>query len=70
MSCPSCASGTQSEFSTEMLIHLSGRKKLDHPGVIVLAKVSICRKCGSSQFKVEEHELALLNRLEAEPVPA
>jgi hypothetical protein len=53
-----------------MLIHLSGRKKLDHPGVIVLAKVSICRKCGSSQFKVEEHELALLNRLEAEPVPA
>ena len=62
MSCPSCVSGTQAEFPAEMLIHLSGLKDVDHPGVFVFQKVLICTDCGFSQFEVPANELASLSR--------
>ena len=62
MSCPSCVSGTQAEFPAEMLIHLSGLKDVDHPGVFVFQKVLICTDCGFSQFEIPASELASLSR--------
>jgi hypothetical protein len=60
MSCSSCASGNQTEFPVEMVIHLSGIKNVDHPGVLSFASVLICLDCGYSQYKVPAAELALL----------
>ena len=62
MSCPSCVSGTQAEFPAEMLIHLSGLKYVDHPGVFVFQKVLVCTDCGFSQFEIPASELASLSR--------
>jgi hypothetical protein len=60
MSCPACASGNQSEFPVEMIIHLGGLKNLDNPGVRAFPKLSICLDCGFSQFTVPETELLML----------
>jgi len=58
MSCVSCQSGNQSEFSAEMLIHFNGRKNIDTPGALIFPKILVCVDCGSSQFTVPETELA------------
>ena len=61
MSCLSCGSGNQAEFSTEINIHLPGLKKPDkRPSVFVFPKVLVCLDCGSSQFALPESELYLL----------
>jgi hypothetical protein len=62
MSCLSCASGNQAEFSAEMIIHFSGLKNLDKPGVWVFPKLLVCLDCGFSRFTTPESELALLAR--------
>jgi hypothetical protein len=59
MSCPTCASGKQSEFPVEMVVHL-GRKNPDNPRVWVFEKLSVCLDCGFSQFTVPKAELVLL----------
>jgi hypothetical protein len=66
MFCPSCASGTLAEFSAEILIHYSGLKNLDRPGVFVFPTVSICLNCGSSQFKIPSDELASLKATQSQ----
>lgn len=58
MSCPLCGSGNQAELTAEMLIHFSGLKNLDKPGVLVVSKVLVCLDCGSSHFTVPKTELA------------
>jgi hypothetical protein len=58
MSCQVCGSGSQTEVHTEMVIHLSGLKNLDNPGVWVCSKVLVCLDCGSSHFTVPGRELA------------
>jgi len=58
--CLSCASGNQAEFTTEMIIHFSGLKNIDKPGVWVFPKVSVCLDCGFSRFSTPKTELALL----------
>ena len=55
MSCTSCASNNQAEFSTEMSIHL--RRNPGQPGTLVFQTVLICMDCGFSQFTVPEIEL-------------
>jgi hypothetical protein len=62
MSCLSCASGNQAEFSTEMIIHLSGLKNLDKPGVWVFPNLLVCLDCGSSRFTTPKTDLELLAR--------
>ena len=61
MSCVSCTSNNQREFSTEMLIHFVGPKNFDRPQVLAFPKARICLDCGFSQFMVPETELRLLN---------
>jgi len=60
MFCPQCASGNQAELSAEMMIHFSGLKNLDKPGLFVFPGVLFCLDCGFSRFTVPEPELALL----------
>ena len=60
MSCTVCTSINEAEFTTEMMIHFSGRRYIDNPGVLAFPKVSVCLDCGSSRFSVPEKELALL----------
>jgi hypothetical protein len=57
MSCSSCASRNQAEFSTEMAIHFVGPKNLDAPHVFILPKALICLDCGLSRFTFPETEL-------------
>jgi hypothetical protein len=60
MSCPSCASLNQAEFTVEMMIHLSGLKHIANPGVFAFPQVSICLDCGASQFSTPDAELRML----------
>ena len=60
MNCPSCLSSNQQEFTAEMMIHFSGLKNIDNPGVWVFPKISVCLNCGSSRFATPKAELDLL----------
>jgi hypothetical protein len=58
MSCLLCGSGNQAELTAEMVIHFSGLKNLEKPGVWVFAKFLVCLDCGCSHFTVPERKLA------------
>ena len=60
MPCPSCGSSNVAEFTAETIIHFTGLKNLEKPGVWVFPQLSICLDCGCSRFAVPESELALL----------
>jgi hypothetical protein len=60
MFCPHRASDTQAEFTAEMMIHFSGVRHIDTPGVLVFPKVLVCLDCGYSRFTTPKTELALL----------
>lgn len=62
MNCPSCQSSNLTEFTAEMILHFSGLKNVDKPGVWVFPKVSVCLDCGSSRFATPKTELAMLAR--------
>jgi hypothetical protein len=54
MSCLLCASDNQEEFTAEMIIHFSGLKNLDEPGIWASSKLLICLDCGFSHFTIQE----------------
>jgi hypothetical protein len=60
MSCTVCTSVNEAEFTAEMLIHFSGIRNIDNPGVLAFPKVSICLDCGSSRFTTPEADLRIL----------
>ena len=66
MYCPHCASDTQMELSAEMMIHFSGVRHIDTPGVLVFPEVLVCLDCGYSRFTTPKTELALLARCSPE----
>ena len=55
--CSSCGSSNQAEFSSEMIIHFTGRENLDNPGVWAFSKLLICLECGFSSFTAPLAEL-------------
>lgn len=61
-SCPVCASGNQVEFASEMIIHFSGRRHLDHPGVPQSPRILICSDCGYARLTLPEDARAQLVR--------
>jgi hypothetical protein len=65
MHCTLCRSSNQAEFAAEMMIHFSGLRNVDYPGILAFPKVVVCLDCGLSQFTVSKDELALL----ASPTP-
>ncbi len=60
MSCLSCGSKKQAEFSAEMLIHFGGLKNLDRPAVWLFPEVLVCLDCGIAQATIPASELAQL----------
>ncbi len=60
MACPSCQSDNQAEFNAEMIIHFSGLKNLDNPGVWEFSKLLVCLDCGVSRFTISEPGRGLL----------
>ena len=60
MSCGLCSSSNEAEFTAEMMIHFSGRKHLENPGVLTFSTILVCLDCGSTRFKFGEAELKLL----------
>jgi hypothetical protein len=55
--CSSCGSSNQVEFSSEMIIHLTGGKNLDNAGIWAFPKLLICLECGFSSFTAPLAEL-------------
>ena len=62
MSCPSCKSGNQAEFTSEMIIHFAGLRHIDKPGVLLFSKVSVCLDCGFLRGTVPASELGLITK--------
>lgn len=60
MTCRSCRSVNQAEFSAELLIHFGGLKNLDKPGVWVFPNLLVCLDCGFLQSTVPAPQLASL----------
>jgi hypothetical protein len=60
MSCGLCSSSNEAEFTAEMMIHFSGRKHLENPGVLTFSTILVCLDCGSTRLKIGEGELKLL----------
>jgi hypothetical protein len=60
MSCDLCSSANQAEFTVEMMIHLSGFRSVEDPGVLAFPKVLICFDCGASRFSLPDTLLRLL----------
>jgi hypothetical protein len=69
MNCELCRSSNQAEFTTEMMIHFSGLKNIDHPGVPAFPKILICLDCGFSWFDMTQAELARLRKRRATSDP-
>jgi len=61
MCCLACRSNNEAEFPAEMIIHFSGRRNLDKPGVWVFPRLLVCLDCGLSRSIVPAAELALLS---------
>jgi hypothetical protein len=60
MSCRLCSSMNEAEFTAEIMIHFSGRKHLENPGVLTFPEMLVCLDCGSTRFRIAETELNLL----------
>jgi hypothetical protein len=60
MICKSCGKDNQSEFDSELCIHLPGLQCLDQPAVFVFPKVVVCLDCGFTEFSIPEVELQRL----------
>jgi len=59
--CPVCRSNRQGVFPAEANIHFPGREGLDKPTVWVFPQMSICLKCGFTQFVIRQAELRQLD---------
>ena len=63
MTCRSCGSENQEQFSTEIAIHLPDRNK---PLVLIFPKLLVCVNCGkpavAEEFTIPAEELRLLAR--------
>ena len=65
MSCKSCGSLNQGNFTGEVAIHLPGLKNVYKPVVWVFPKLIVCSDCGTAEFAVPEAELRQLAKSEA-----
>jgi hypothetical protein len=42
------------------MVHFSGRKHLENPGVLVISELLVCLDCGATRFRIAETERKLL----------
>jgi len=66
MSCKSCNSENQRNFSGEVAVHFPGLKGLHKPIVWVFPKLFVCLDCGVTEFAIPEAEVRLLKE-DSEP---
>lgn len=60
MNCRLCGSENEAELTSELMIHFSGRRHLENPGILSFPKLSVYLDCGSARFTIGETELTLL----------
>lgn len=60
MACLICASAREAEFVGEVMVHFSGLKNLNNPGVSVVRKLFVCLDCGFSRLTIPEAALPQL----------
>jgi hypothetical protein len=60
MSCASCGSSHQAEFTSEVNIHFRGLAHIDEVGVLIFPQLSVCLDCGFSMFTTSKTELSRL----------
>ena len=60
MSCKSCHSENQRNFTGEIAIHFPGLKGLNKPLVWVFPKLLACLDCGLTEFAIPDTELRQL----------
>ena len=70
MSCMLCTSDNQAEFTAEIMIHFSGRRNINNPGVFLFPKIAVCMDCGFSEFTIPESELQKLKAMNARSTTA
>jgi hypothetical protein len=62
VSCRSCGSHEEAEFTAEVLIHFTGLYNLDKPGVLGFPSLLVCLNCGSPRFITPAAALTQLAR--------
>ena len=62
MSCRSCGSETQTEFASEISVHVLGLENVNEPTVMVFPRLLVCMNCGFTELTLAENELGLLWR--------
>ena len=60
MACLLCGSTNETEFASEMVLHLGGLANIDNPGLLVFPKLVTCMDCGVVRFKISKTDLSLL----------
>jgi hypothetical protein len=68
MSCKSCGSENQSEFASEISVHILGLENVNKPTVFVFPRLLVCMDCGFAGLTVAENELRLLGKRTASDV--
>jgi hypothetical protein len=65
MTCNSCGSVNQGEFSSEVDIHFPGLRNVKKSPVLVYPELLLCLDCGKAEFTVPKDQLALLAKTDA-----
>lgn len=61
MRCNRCRLETVQLFDSEVAIHFSGVADLSKSAVLVFPKLTVCLRCGLSEFTIPETELRSLD---------
>jgi hypothetical protein len=70
MGCNLCSSSNEAVFTSEIMIHFSGLKHLENPGVLTFPELLVCLDCGSTRFRIAETDLNLLRESNGLLTPA
>ena len=64
MTCPvdRCESSNQTEFASEISVHVLGLENVNKPTAMVFPRLLVCMDCGFTELTLGENELRLLGR--------
>jgi hypothetical protein len=60
MLCKKCGSDQLAEYGSEINLHSLGQGDLDKQAVLLFPKLTVCLKCGFTEFTLSDNELPLL----------
>jgi hypothetical protein len=70
MKCRSCGSKDQTEFASEICVHILGLQNVEKPTVLLFPRLLVCMYCGFTELMLAENELRLLGKVPAGDVKA